>query len=113
MVDLAAPDTGLVVTGPVVAELAMGARTDRREQDLREALAVFPQLRFRGRRDLDAGAGVYRVCRRAGITPGGLLDCTIAAIALRHDAVLLTSDIAQARVAQVMPLRLDPASVRP
>jgi predicted nucleic acid-binding protein len=113
MHDLTTPGSGLLVTAPVVAELAMGARSDGREQDLREALAAFPQLRFRGRRDLDAGASIYRTCRRAGITPGGLLDCTIAAIAMRHDAALLTGDIGQARIGQVMPLRLDPASVRP
>ncbi len=63
--------------------------------------------------DLDAGASIHRLCRRSGITPGGLLDCTIAAIALRHDAALLTNDIGQARIALVMPLRLDPAGVRP
>ena len=56
---------------------------------------------------------IYRACRRAGISPGGLLDCTIAAIALRYDATLLTGDIGQARIAQVMPLRLDSASVKP
>jgi len=113
MVELTVPGAGLVVTAPVIAELAMGARSDRREQDLREALEAFPQLRFRGRRDLDAGSSIYRTCRRAGVTSGGLLDCTIAAIAMRYDAVLLTSDIGQARIARVMPLRLDPASVQP
>lgn len=89
----------------------MGARSDRREQDLRDLLALFPRLRLR--HDLDAGAAVYRECRRSGVTPGGLVDCTIAAIAMRHDAALLTSDIGQARIAQVMPLRLDPVGVQP
>jgi predicted nucleic acid-binding protein len=109
--ELIRPRSGLVVAAPVVAELAMGARSDRREQDLRDLLALFPRLRFR--HELDAGAAIYRECRRSGVTPGGLLDCAIAAIALRHDALLLTSDIGQARIGQVMPLRLDPASIQP
>jgi hypothetical protein len=32
---------------------------------------------------------------------------------MRHDAALLTADLAQARIAEVMPLRLDPAGVQP
>jgi predicted nucleic acid-binding protein len=113
MVDLAVPRSGLVVTAPVVAELVMGARTDVWEEDLRRALAAFPDLRFHGRPDLDAGASVYRTCRQAGVTPGGLLDCVIAGIALREGAALLTNDVAQARIAEVVPLRLDPASASP
>lgn len=105
------PGAGLVVTAPVVADVAMGARSDAREQELRGVLAAFPQLRFRGSADLDAGASIYRQCRRVGVTPGGLLDCVIAAIAMREGAILLTGDVGQARIAQVMPLRLDPASV--
>ena len=79
----------------------------------RDWLAAYPQLPFLGAADLDGGVAVYRQCRRAGVTPGGLIDCTIAAIAMRHDAALLTADVAQARIAQVLPLQLDPASVRP
>lgn len=113
MAELSAPDSGLVVVAPVVAEVAIGARSDRREQDLRDLLAAYPQLPFLGAADLDGGVAVYRQCRRAGVTPGGLIDCTIAAIAMRHDAALLTADVAQARIAQVLPLPLDPASVQP
>jgi len=113
MNDLAGPDAGLVVTSPVVAEVAMGARSDRREQDLRDLLAVFPALPFRGTADLDAGVTTFRRCRQVGVTPDGLIDCVIVAIALREGATLLTADAGQARIAQVMGVPLDPASVSP
>jgi predicted nucleic acid-binding protein len=113
MVELAVDRSGLVVVAPVVAELAMGTRTDRQEQELHAFLALFPSLRFRGAADLDAGAAVYRRCRRAGVTPGGLVDCVIVAIAAHHDASLLTADVGQARAARVMGVALDPASVSP
>lgn len=63
--------------------------------------------------DLDRGATVYRLCRRSGITPAGLLDCVVAGVALHHRATLLTADSGQARIAEVLPVRLDPASAGP
>ena len=111
--ELADPSSGLVVAAPVVAEVAMGARSDRGEQAHRALLASFPSLRFLGSGDLDAGALVYRRCRQVGVTPTGLVDCVIVAIALRAGATLLTADVGQARVAQVMGVPLDPASVSP
>lgn len=113
MRELAVEGSGLVVAAPVVAEVAMGARSDRREQELRAMLARFPNLRFRGTADLDDGVTVYRQCRRAGVTSSGLIDCVIVAIAAHHGATLLTADVGQARVAQVMGVELDPASVSP
>jgi predicted nucleic acid-binding protein len=110
MVEVVAEGTSLVVAAPVVAELAMGARTDAAEQRLRTALSAFPSLRFRGTADLDAGVTVYRRCRQVGVTPTGLVDCVIVALALRHGATLLTADVGQARAAQVVGLPLDPAS---
>jgi predicted nucleic acid-binding protein len=113
MRELTTPRSGLVVTAPVVAELVMGVRTDAREKELLGIMAAFPELRFRGRLDLEAGAQIYRLCRKAGVTPGGLIDCAIAAVAMRKGAALLTADLGQVRIAGVVPLRLDPASVSP
>jgi predicted nucleic acid-binding protein len=113
MVELLRADTPLVVAAPVVAEVAMGTRTDREERLLRNALAAVPNLRFRGAPDLDAGATAYRRCRHIGVTPDGLVDCVIVAIARREGVTLLTADRGQARIAQVMDVDLDPASVHP
>lgn len=103
----------LAVTEPVVAEVLAGARSDQREQDLRRLLGRFPLLAFDPATDFDGAVRVYRRCRRAGVTPRGLLDCMIAAVAMRHGASVLAHDADLARIAEVMELELDGATTRP
>lgn len=100
----------LATTEPVVMEVLAGARDDARETDLRRLLDRFRLLRFDAGVDFDGAVRIYRSCREAGVTPRGLLDCLIAAVAIRHGAALLTADRDLARIATVMDLRLDPAS---
>jgi predicted nucleic acid-binding protein len=113
LTDLISRGDDLAVTEPVIAELAAGARTDEREVALRRLLARFHLLPIDSVLDFDGAVTVYRRCRRAGSTPRELLDCMIAAVALRHGAFLLAYDADMARIADVMPLRLDEASLRP
>ncbi len=47
-----------------------------------------------------------------GTTPRGLVDCLIATVALRCGACVLAHDADMARIADVMPLQLDEASLR-
>jgi len=100
----------LATTEPVVMEVLAGARDDAREADLRRLLDRFRLLRFDAAAEFDGAVRIYRSCREAGVTPRGLLDCLIAAVAIRHGAALLTADRDLARIATVMDLRLDPAS---
>lgn len=102
----------LTVTEPVVMEVLVGARNDTREQDLRRLLRRYTLLPFEASIDFDAAIRIYRRCRRAGVTPRGLIDCMIAAVALRHGATLLAHDADIARVAGVIGLELDEASLR-
>jgi len=111
--ELIAGGEGLAVSEPVTAEVLAGARSDRRERDLRRLLLRFDLLPFDAALDFEGGAQIYRGCRRAGVTPRGLLDCMIAAVALRHGADLLAHDADLARIATVVPLSLDPATLRP
>lgn len=111
--DLIRADGELAVTEPVVAEVASGARTDERETALRRLLGRCELLPFDPAADFDAAVRIYRRCRQVGVTPRGLIDCMIAAVALRHRAVLLAHDADLARIADVMPLRLDHATLRP
>jgi predicted nucleic acid-binding protein len=62
--------------------------------------------------DFDGAVAVYRTCRQAGVTPRGLLDCMIAAVAIRHDVALLAWDADMVRIADVTGLRLDSATVK-
>jgi hypothetical protein len=102
MVELIAGDANLAVTEPVIMEVLAGARTDRREQDLRRLLLRFQLLTLDPIGDFQAAATIYRQCRASGITPRGLLDCLIAAVARRHGAALLAMDIDLERVAGVV-----------
>jgi predicted nucleic acid-binding protein len=104
---------GVAVTEPVIAEVAAGARTDDREAALRRLLGRFELLPFDSVADFDNAATIYRRCRRAGITPRGLLDCMITAVAVRHDVPVLSYDADLARIASATSLRLDDASLRP
>lgn len=103
----------LAVSEPVIAEVAIGARDDRRERELRRLLGSFALLPCDASVDLDGAARLYRECRKAGVTPRGLVDCLVAAVALRHGADVLAHDADLARIAAVVPLSLDAASLKP
>ena len=108
---LIAADGPIAVTEPVVMEVLAGARTDEREDDLRRLLQRFPMLGFDPVADFEAAARIYRRCRRAGVTPRGMVDCMIAAVAWRHGAAVLACDVDMARVGQVIGIDLDDASL--
>jgi len=76
--------------------------TDARETDLRRLLLRFHLYQFDPVADFEGAARIYRRCRQAGITPRGLVDCMIAAVARRHEATLLACDIDLDRVAGVI-----------
>lgn len=110
--ELIRDDGDLAVTEPVVMEVCAGARDDAREHDLRRLLRRFALLGLRPESDFDGAVRVYRTCRRAGVTPRGLLDCLVAAVAWRHDASLLAHDRDLALIAGVLGVELDPGSLR-
>ncbi len=101
----------LAVTEPVVMEVASGARDDAREASLRRLLLRFHLLRFDAAIDFDGATRVNRSCRRAGVTPRGMVDCMIAAVALRSGATLLARDADMNRIAGVAGIDLDEASL--
>ena len=112
LTDLIREDGPLAVTEPVIMEVTAGARTDERESDLRRLLLRFKLLRFDTAADFDAAVRIYRNCRRAGITPRGLIDCMIASVAKRRDATLLAHDRDLEGVAKVVGISMDHASLR-
>jgi predicted nucleic acid-binding protein len=102
----------VAVTEPVVMEVLAGARDERREADLRRLLLRFELLGFDGVADFDGAVRIYGRCRAAGVTPRGMVDCMIAAVALRRGATLLAHDADVDHVATVIGLELDAASLR-
>lgn len=112
LTELIRHEAPVAVTEPVIVEVLAGA-TQGREGDLRRLLDRFDLLRFDAAVDFLGAARIFRLCRRAGITPRGLIDCMIAAVAMRLDAAILTGDRDFARLASVVALRLDPATPDP
>ncbi|WP_319448231.1 MULTISPECIES: PIN domain nuclease [unclassified Mycobacterium] len=110
--ELIATDGALMVTEPVLMEVLAGARNDAREQDLRRMLLRFGLAHFDAVSDFDAATTIYRRCRSAGVTPRGMVDCMIAAVAYRRALALLAWDADMFRVAQVIGIELDEASLR-
>jgi len=112
LTDFVATDGPVAVTEPIVMEVLARARDDERERDLRRLLQRFTLLRFDSIIDFDAAVQVYRQCRRHGVTPRGLVDCLIASVAFRSGPRLLAHDRDLAAIADVIPLRLDEASLK-
>ncbi len=107
LTELIGTDGALAVTEPVVMEVLAGARSDRRESDLRRLLLRFELLTVSPATDFESAARIYRQCRQGGVTPRGLLDCLIAAVAWRSGATLLAQDIDLSRVATIVGIPID------
>jgi len=56
--------------------------------------------------DFDSSARIYGHCQRNGITPRGLIDTLIVAIALRTECSLMTSDRDFTAMGTLVPLEL-------
>jgi predicted nucleic acid-binding protein len=112
LAELIAADGPVAVTEPIVMEVLAGASGHGRESDLRRLLQRFRLISFDTAADFDAAATIYRRCRAEGVTPRGMLDCMIAAVAWRSRASLLACDADMDRVAQVMGIEMDRASLR-
>lgn len=81
----------LAICEPVRMELLAGARDERHLTQLRGLLSRAISIPTENE-DFEAAAAIYRVCWRNGTTPRRLIDCLIAAIAIRSDATILHAD---------------------
>jgi predicted nucleic acid-binding protein len=106
---LIAANGPIAVTEPVIMEVVAGARDDHSELRLRRLMLRFALMGFDTATDFDGAVRIYRNCRAAGVTPRRLIDCMIAAVALRYSASLLTKDADLRRIARVMDIELEVA----
>jgi predicted nucleic acid-binding protein len=111
MTELISSEGPLAVTEPIEMEVAARARSDESEADLRRLLQRFALLRFDPAADFDAAARIYRSCLRAGVTPRGMVDCMTASVAHRYGATILALDADMKRVARIVGIELDAASL--
>jgi predicted nucleic acid-binding protein len=108
MTELIASDGLLAVTEPVLMEVLAGARDERRADDLRRLLLRCRLLAIDPAADFDAAARVYRRCRRVGVTPRGLLDCLVVAVAWRSGATVIAQDADVDRICDVVGVSVEP-----
>lgn len=72
-------------------EVLAGARDEPHLRDLRGLLARATVLPI-GPADYESAAAMYRTCRRGGETVRKLVDCLIAAVAVREAVAVLHAD---------------------
>lgn len=103
---ITAGGTDLAGTEPVLMEVLAGARDDQSHTELQRLLTSFRWVPADPVADFEGAAAIYRACRDAGVTPRGLIDCMIAAIAIRTGSQLLAADRDFSAMATVVPLQL-------
>jgi predicted nucleic acid-binding protein len=96
------------VTEAVVMEVLAGARSPNDRMRLHRMVLGFPILRLDGLAGFEAAADLFRTCRAAGESLRGLMDCLVAAPAIRAEAELLHADGDFDKLARHTPLRLFP-----
>ena len=81
----------IAICDVVSMEVLAGARDERHLSQLRRLLARASVVTMTPT-DYDEAAALYRVCRRHGETVRKLIDCLIAAVAIRVESPLLHGD---------------------
>jgi len=105
-------DAGVVTTDVVVMELLAGATKDEQRTELRRMLLRFEHLPIDALDDFETAADLYRRCRRGGETVRTLMDCLVAAVALRTGAAVLHQDRDFDAIARQSPLEIASADER-
>ncbi|HMJ78967.1 MAG TPA: PIN domain nuclease [Iamia sp.] len=82
------------ITVPEVVrmELLIGPTDEEKAKERRRFLDAFDVVALEPLIDAEEAAAIHRRCRRAGETPRNLLDCMIAAVAIRRDEPVLHRD---------------------
>jgi predicted nucleic acid-binding protein len=99
-------DADLATTEPIVMELLAGADTAQRIDALERLTNGLPVLGVEPRVDFRQAAAVFLAVRRSGRTVRSLVDCLIAAVALRSNVPILHKDADFDAIAACLPLRV-------
>ena len=96
----------LFATDAVLMELLAGARDRAERESLRRLVARCGFIPTQGPGDYETAADIYHGCRRRGESIRSLLDCLIAAVAIRSGAALLHADTDFDAIGRIAPLRI-------
>lgn len=100
--------TDIATCDQIRMEVLAGARDETHLRDLSGLLARATLLSTEPI-DYEDAAGIYRACRRRGGTVRKLIDCLIAATAIRHGLPLLHTDSDFEVICRHSPLAVDHA----
>jgi predicted nucleic acid-binding protein len=101
-------DAEIATCHPIGMEVLAGARDEHHLDNLRRLLARCTLLPTEAV-DYESAAALYRTCRRSGETVRKLIDCLIAATAIRAAATILHADMDYDVLARHTPLRIESA----
>ena len=101
----------LAICDAISMEVLAGARHEQHLAQLRGLLARATLVSITAE-DYDHAAALYRTCRRNGETVRKLIDCLIAAVAIRSNASVLHADVDFAVLARHTPLTVHADSLR-
>lgn len=97
-------DREFAICDPIRMEVLAGARDEAHLLNLRRLLARAVVLPMRPT-DYEDAAALYRRCRRQGATVRKLIDCLIAAVAIRSGTPILHHDTDFQTLARHTPLQ--------
>jgi len=100
----------IAICDVISMEVLAGARDEHHLGSLRGLLARATVISVTPA-DYEEAAALYRFCRRNGETVRKLVDCLIAAVAIRADAPILHVDADFGVLVRHTPLRAHPASL--
>jgi len=96
----------LALTDIIYCEVLQGVRHDPTFSRMRDILLAFPILGMRSLQTFEHAAGIYRDCRKRGVTIRSTIDCLIAATCIEAGAELYHNDRDFEAIAKVTELRL-------
>lgn len=99
-------DGGLATTDVVLMEVLAGARDGAHLSTLRRLLQRCDHVPVQGD-DYETAAAVWRACRRGGDTPRSLVDCLVAAVAMRTELPVLHAGRDYDAIARHVDLAVD------
>lgn len=90
-------------TEPIAMELLAGSGETKRVVRILDGVQ---RVRFDQNLDFLAAGWLFRECAKRGRAPRGMIDCMIAAVAIRNEIPLLADDRDFAAIAEVSDLQL-------
>lgn len=102
---LGAPELGVAMCEPVAMELLAGPSAERVVADHERLINSLDSFDVDQVQDFRTAAAIYRDVRRSGYTPRSMVDCLIAAVAIRHGVQLAHKDADFEAIARVTGLK--------